>query len=255
MIADQLFALRTLLHTRVVVIGVVVASVVGSFLVALLFALVPELLPSPEGTMISLLRLNAAVPLGALVLGVSTTISDARHGLVHPAILDAGGRRPLWRAKLVAVVGVAGALAVVATASAWGATAAVFFPPAPGVVLEALAGATLHTVGWAVVGVGVASIVQHPAVAIAIPVAIAYVIEPIILGTTAFAPGDVARVAELLPFTAGAEIVVAPASDGMFTTSGPLWASYLVFIAGVVLVAAAGSRRFGRADLGADAVA
>lgn len=249
MIGYEWFAVRTLRHVRVVVAVVVGCTVLGSFGAAAVMGLFPELGMGADDVLVSLVRMNIALPVGAVVLAVAVSNADGRRGLALAEIMRAPGRGRAWVAKLVVAVGAAVALALVA-----GAVAAAAVMVSTGLLSpDHAAAVVLRTVGyaagWAVVGVGVAGVVGNPLGAVAVPVVTAYVVEPIILTWSAFAPQEVTWLAGLLPFTAGGEFLVGTGATGIYLETDSPLRSAAVFFGVAAVLGAVGFHRYRRADL------
>ncbi|WNB85732.1 hypothetical protein [Cellulomonas sp. ATA003] len=250
MIGYEWYALRTLRHVRVLAVVLTVVIVVGSFAAAAMFSLFPEFGLTPDGLFVSVMRLNMALPVGAVTLAVAATLADARRGLVLGAILRAGSRQRVWWAKLVVAVGAAVLLSLLSAAVGLVAIGLTAGAVSTGSALATTGRATLYAVGFALIGVGVASIVRrHLLGAIAIPVVAAFMVEPALLASLVFVPRTWSWLVSLLPFTAGGEFLVGTGAAGMYFPADSIGRPAAVFFGVAALTALAGYLVFRRADL------
>ena len=244
-------ALRTVRFARVVVVVTIAAVLVGSTGLAAALGWSPLLDLDGDRVLIVLLRTNMALPVGIAILAVAVVSADVRRGLVLPALLRGRGRSRVWTARLLLGGLVAVALALVSTVITVIAVLLTVGPVSPHTILVVLPGVLLLALGWSLVAVGTGSIVRHPLIAVAIPVVVAYVVEPVVRTTLGFGPIAVRRVVEHLPFASGTGLVRGPGETGsVLAMSGTPWAvDAMVFLGFAVLLALLGFRAFRRADL------
>ncbi|RMI13873.1 hypothetical protein [Cellulomonas triticagri] len=243
--------LWSLRFVRVVASSAVVVSAAGAALLTLALAAVPGADLSQDGLLLVLLRTNVAIPVVSAVLAVAVVGGDVRRGTVLAGVLRARGRGRAWMARLlVAVVSSAG-VALACTVVCVAVVTAVAGPLAPGVVLPAALGTVALAVGWACVGAGSGSAIRNPLAAVAVPVVVAYAVEPIIRTSAAFGPEVLRVLAARLPFSSGTDLVRGDATtSGAVLDSAAAWQpGAVVFGAFVLAVAAAGHVVFRRADL------
>lgn len=248
MIAYEWHALRTLKHTRVVLLTVGMIVLVGSAATSALFGMVSAFGLSADGLLVALLRLDFAATIGVTILAVATTMADMRRGLALPAILRAGSRERVWLAKLAVAMLSAVVLALASAAVAVIAVAWAKGMPTSGAVVGYTGRWVLYVLGWAAMGVGLSSMVKHPLGSVAIPVAIANLVEPIVMTSTAFAPG-LHWIRGVMPFNAGAEFIVGSHSSGLYMAPDHLWQATVVFFGLVCAVLAAGFQTIRRSEL------
>lgn len=244
-------ALRTLRFARLILALAIVGTVLGATVMAFVMSRSPIVALDSDATVALLLRTNVVLPVATAVLAAEVMNGDLRRGLVLAALLRAGGRSRLWvsRAAVATAVGaILGAVAVVLTVAvvtvvagpvSWEGIVAV----GPGVIVVGM--------GWATFAYGVASMVHRPLAAAAIPILVAYVIEPVLRSTLVAGPPFSQLLAQHLPFGAGSALVIEPGGAGdLFVQSATPWGGNAgIFLGTAALVAASGLFVFRRADL------
>lgn len=181
----------------------------------------------------------------AVVLGVRSYTDEARHGSIVPTLLATPERRRVVAAKVVAVAtaGAVFALAAAAVASVFG----LIWFAAHGITItvgwEALAilVARMIAVGvaWAVIGLGIGTLVSHQVAAIVGALIYLLVVEDLI-GT--LVPG----IAKFLPSNAADSVVGLWSSDAALLA--PV-AGAAVLAGWLALAVAAGTTRLQRRDI------
>ena len=244
-------SLATLRFVRVVAVSAVALSIAGAAVLSLALAAVPGAGLRPDGMLVTLLRTNMVVPIAAAALAVAAVGSDVGRGTVLPALLRARGRDRAWLARLAAACSVAALLALVCVAGTVGVVTAVAGPVSVDVVAATAAGVVTLALGWACVGVGFGSVVRHQFGAIALPVVLAYIVEPIVRTSAAFGPEQLRAVSAYLPFSSGVELVRGNAATArtIIESTGGWHASAAVFVVFALAVAGVGLVVFRRADL------
>ena len=180
-----------------------------------------------------------------LVLGVMVMAGEFRHNTATSTFLVSPDRRQVVRAKLIAVsiVGVLVALAAsaltLAIALPWLASKHIEVDLLGGDVAPVLLGGIVATALYALVGVGVGSIVRNQTTAVAGAVVWVLIVEGLLVS---FAP-DVGR---WLPGGAASALSgVASANGGLL----PMWGAALLLTAYGLAFAAAGTRSVQNADI------
>jgi ABC-2 type transport system permease protein len=154
-----------------------------------------------------------------LVAGIIVSAGEHRHGTAADTFLTTPNRHRVVAAKLAVgaalglVVGALTALASVAVASVLYATNDATFPLGDGEVWAALAGTLAYTTLFAVVGVGLGSLVRNQVTAVAGALAWIALVEHILVS---LAP-DLGR---WLPAAAGQAIVGTPLDDLLSPLAG-----------------------------------
>jgi ABC-2 type transport system permease protein len=171
-----------------------------------------------------------------LVAGIVVAAGEQRHGTAIDTFLTTPRRDRVVAAKLAVgaamglLTGVVTALAAVAVAAGAFAARDATFPLGDGEVWASLAGTLAYTTLFAVLGVGLGSLVRHQVVAVTAALAWVAVVEHIFIG---FGAG----LGRWLPFEAGQAIVRTPLDDAL-----PPLAATAVLAAYAVAFALAGAR-------------
>jgi ABC-2 type transport system permease protein len=217
LLAAEWLELRTtrVLHatfpTAVALSGAAVAGVVASADGAGALASAHDLREALSST--------GAGALVVLVAGIVLAAGGHRHGTAVDTFLTTPRRSRVVAAKLVVgaalglLVGIVSAVASVAVASASYAARGATFPLGDGEVWATLAGTLVYTTLFAVVGVGLGSLVRNQVVAVTAALAWVAVVEHIFIG---FAAG----LGRWLPFEAGQAIVRTPLDDLLSPVAG-----------------------------------
>jgi ABC-2 type transport system permease protein len=177
----------------------------------------------------------------ALVLGVTAMAGEFRHQTITASVLAVPRRWRIVVAKLAAVgaVGIGYGIATVAASTAGGAPVlAIRGAAMTGAGLtRALALAVLAVALWAVIGLGVGTLIRNQVLALLLAVGIAWIAEPIVSILLNLA--DLGVVAKFLP-TQATTAVVEPAlgASGIAFTLLPWWGGVLV-LAGYAAVSGA----------------
>ncbi len=171
----------------------------------------------------------------SLAFGIIVMAGEYRHQTMASTVLTAPRRLRIVLAKLVAVVLVGlgyGVLSVVAGVVAGapvilarGGTARLTTDDVPRALLLAVVAVAL----WAVIGLGIGTLIRNQIVALLVAIGTAWIVEPIVVGVlnAAHAGG----VAQFLPTSATNALVTPPTTGGGFTTSLlPWWAGALVLL-------------------------
>lgn len=249
-LADEWFALRTLRWVRGVGLGSAVATLVGSAGMAYLLSRAPDATLDGDGILALLLRTNVALPGTAALLGAGLSAGDVRTGAVLPAILRARGRERLWLARTVLAALVGLGLAVVTLAVAVASVAVVVGPVSAEALMAVAPGTAAIGAGWAVAAAGAGAVLHRPAAAAALPVVVAYVVEPVLRAVLASGPASLQGLAAHLPFGAATSLVRAPDRAGELFEHAASWpVSAAVYLATVTGVALVGRATFLRRDL------
>jgi ABC-2 type transport system permease protein len=197
--------------------------------------------PPPLETTEGLRNVFAAASSGAiivLVTGVLVMAGEFRHGMATSTFLVCPDRSKVVRAKLVATTLVGAAIAVVASALTlaialpWLASRDIHVAILSGDVAFVLAGCVIATALYALVGVGVGSLIRNQTAAVVATMVWVMLVESLLVS---FLPA----VGRWLPGGANA------AASGVATVNGdllPMWAGILLFTAYGLAFAAAGSR-------------
>lgn len=173
----------------------------------------------------------------SLAFGVIAMSGEYRQQTITATLLAAPRRSRVVLAKLVAVAlvglgyGLAGALAGVAVGAPVIALRGYPTQLADGSVYRALAVATLAVALWAVLGLGVGTLLRNQVVALGVSVGVAWLAEPLLaLGLNAAGLGSVAR---FLPGQATSAVTDpgdAAAAGGLSAALLPWWAGALVLL-------------------------
>ncbi len=197
----------------------------------------PPALETSEG----LRNVFAAASSGALIVlvtGILVMAGEFRHGMATSTFLVCPDRPKVVRAKLIATTVVGAAVAVAASvltlaiALPWLASRDIDVSILSGDVGFVLAGCVIATALYALVGVGVGSLIRNQTAAVVITLIWVMVVESLLVS---FLP-DIGR---WLPGGANA------AASGVATANGdllPMWGGILLFAAYGMAFAAAGSR-------------
>lgn len=182
----------------------------------------------------------------ALALGVITMAGEYRHQTITATLLSSPRRARVVVAKLVALSGVGlgyGVAAMLAGVVAGGATIAIRggdlrlttddVPRSLGLSVVAVA-------LWAVLGLGVGTLLRNQVVALLVSVGTAWIAEPLLgLALNAL---DAGAVAKFLPSQATSAIITPPSDLGGFdSTYLPWWGGVLVLLGYAVASAAVGA--------------
>ncbi|WP_454293422.1 hypothetical protein [Salana multivorans] len=255
-VAYEWLSVRTIRSVRIVTLLGVILSVLGAAGLALLMKEVDSTAMTSTDYLVLAARLNIALPVVVLMVAGTIGGSDISRGLVVVPILRDRGRSGVWRSRwcLAAALG-AGTALVMAGLSYLAVGLAVGFA-SPSGLASVLGGTVAQGVGWASLGLGLGFLLRGVVGVVAIPLVLAYAVEPVIRSMAAMGPlGDVA--ATIAPFAAATSLVRSPeAFSAAFDVTGVApWAqSALTFLVPAALVAVAGWLRFRRADLSPRAV-
>jgi ABC-type transport system involved in multi-copper enzyme maturation permease subunit len=190
----------------------------------------------------------------ALAFGVIAMAGEFRQQTITATLLTSPHRSRVVLAKLavVALVGlgyglagvIAGLIGGVPVLLIRGSHVALTGHGIP----RALAAATVAVALWAVLGLGVGTLIRNQIVALLVSIGVAWIAEPIIaFGLNAAGAGGVAR---FLPSQATSALVSPAATNGGVTTSLlPWWAGALVLLAYAVLSGALGAALTLRRDV------
>lgn len=189
-----------------------------------------------------------------LALGIITMAGEYRHQTITATLLTSPRRSRVVLAKLVALV-VAGAGYGLVTV---GAGLLVGVPlllvrDAPlrltsDGVPRALALAVLAVALWALLGLGVGTLIRNQVVALLVAIGVAWIAEPLLsFGLNAL---DVGSVARFLPTQATTAVVTPPQQGGGFTVDLlPWWGGALVLLGYAVVAGAVGAALTLRRDV------
>lgn len=244
-------AVRTLRSIRIVALVGVLLSVLGAGALTLLMSEVDTGGMTATDHVVLAVRLNLALPVVVLAVASAVGGADLSRGLVVVPIMRARGRTALWRVRwcLALLVGAGtGALMAVLDYVVVGLVAG--FAPLGGVWI-ALVGAMTQGAGWASLGLGLGFLVRGAVPAVAIPMILAYVCEPVLRSLVVAGPLGEA-LGSVAPFAAATSLVRSPeALSTAFDPGGALpWLRAAVtFLVPAAAVAVIGWIRFARADL------
>ena len=256
----ELLKLRTTRLWWGVLLGVVVTSV----LLAVLTASIAGLDADGDGTGATpltdpgLWRSAYTAGLGfsylfTLSLGIIVMAGEYRHQTMSATVLAVPVRVRIVLAKLVALVG-AGAGYGVAMVAASAAAAAVVFTirnldvwRGDADIPQAMLLAVLATALWAIIGLGVGTLIRNQVVALMVAIGIGWIVEPLI--GFALQALDYGEIAKFLP-TAATNAVVRPAQQqGVDITLLPWWGGALVLLGYGLVSAAIGAALTLRRDI------
>ena len=193
-----------------------------------------------------------------LILGTLAVTSEVRNQTLTPTFLSQPGRGRVLLAKLIVLAGAGALYGVVGLLASMGAGAVILELTGNAAGLEssdtwALAGRTVLAMAlWAVVGVGIGSLIQNQVAAIVVVLAFTQFIEPILrFGATIW--DWTAAVGRFLPGAASDALVGASiyTAFGMSGTVEPLewWQGGLVLLAIAAVAATAGYLTAWRRDI------
>ena len=170
-----------------------------------------------------------------LSLGIIVMAGEYRHQTMSATVLAVPVRIKIVLAKLFALVGAGAGYGLAMIAASTAAAALVFtirdLPlwRSDGRIVQAMALAVLATALWALIGLGVGTLIRNQVVALLVAIGIGWIVEPLI--GFALQQLDVGEVAKFLP-TAATNAVVDPArQQGVDLTLLPWWGGALVLLA------------------------
>src|SRR5690625_1947753 len=182
------------------------------------------------------------------IVGIFAAGHEYRYGTIQPVLTAVPRRGHLFTAKAITVTVTAAFIAVVSMVVNWVAMSALrseIVTVDPVVSDNGLAYVAL-TVGWALLGLGLAFLLRGVPSAIVIIFVIPLVVEPLLIGLSNIPSLDwLGDVAPYLPFSAGQRML---GSDATMNVDMGQWASGAVFGAFVALVLAAAWTLFQRRD-------
>jgi ABC-type transport system involved in multi-copper enzyme maturation permease subunit len=189
-----------------------------------------------------------------LSLGIITMAGEYRQATMTATVLSSPRRERIVLAKLAALIvagmgyGVLAVLTSVAVGApiimARGGSARLLSDGVP----RALALAALAVALWAVVGLGIGTLIRNQVVALLVAIGVAWLAEPLLsLALNALHWGSVAR---FLPSSATSALISPPSNNGGFATDYlPWWAAALVLLGYAAVSGALGAAITLRRDI------
>jgi ABC-2 type transport system permease protein len=188
-----------------------------------------------------------------LSLGIIVMAGEYRHQTMSATVLAVPVRIKIVLAKLFALIGAGAGYGVAMVAASTAAGALVFairdLPlwRSDGRIVQAMLLAVLATALWALIGLGVGTLIRNQVVALLVAIGVGWIVEPLI--GFALQALDVGEVAKFLP-TAATNAVVDPArQQGVELSLLPWWGGALVLLAYGLVSAGIGAALTLRRDI------